>query len=73
MDFENVFFEGGIFESILINTQVSCWLGWLILLTALISSPQVKGFMILTHINISPELLINPVASKIRMWVEVHL
>ena len=33
----------------------------------LISSPQVKTFMILTHININPELLIKPVVSKLRM------
>ena len=38
----------------------------------LISSPQVKTFMILTHLNINPELLIKLVASKLRMWAETH-
>ena len=28
--------------------------------------------MILTHINIHPELLIKEVAIKLRMWVEAH-
>ena len=61
------FFLGGsnlerkIFKNILLNTEVSCWLGWLILFSSylpanlLISSPQV--ILILTHINISPEAL----------------
>ena len=29
--------------------------------------------MILTHININPELLIKLVASKLKMWAEAHL
>ena len=28
--------------------------------------------MILTHINVNQELLIKPVASKLRMWAEAH-
>ena len=39
----------------------------------LISSPPVKRFMILRHINISLELWIKLVASKLRMWLEAVL
>ena len=38
----------------------------------LISSPQVKTFMILKRININPELLIKMVASKLRICAETH-
>ena len=34
-NYENVFFEGAIFENTLINVSVGCWLGWVIVFTAL--------------------------------------
>ena len=38
----------------------------------LIFSQQVKTFMILTYLNINPELLIKLVASNLSMWGEAH-
>ena len=35
-------------------------------------SPQVKSLMILTHVNVSPELLINLITSKLKMRGEAH-
>ena len=52
------------------------WDEWYILLfqngNFLISSPQVKRFMILAHMNISPESLIKLVASKLKMRAKAH-
>ena len=36
------------------------------------SSPKIRSFMILTYININPELLIKLIASKLTIRAEAH-
>ena len=70
--FEDTFFKGAVFENILVN--VSCRLEWIIVVettSLLISSPQVKGFMINLNVNININVNINDkykCQSRIIVW-----
>ena len=83
-NFENVFFVGAILKMYFLREQFwgrNFWkyfdkylsLGWLItsfscLFANLFTTSE--NFMILTRINISPELFIKLVAKKLRIWTE---
>ena len=68
-----IFFKKSILKMYFLAADWDKWY-FLLLRTAnlLIPSPQVNTFIILTHININPELFIKLVANKPKMYVETH-